>query len=77
MAPTLTELGVDTLSTADRLALAEALRESVAADLAAQPIDPELRAELERRVALAKADPGRGIPWEQVRAAAAEARWQR
>ncbi len=75
MAPTLTELGVDTLSTADRLALAEALWESVAADLAAQPIDPELRAELERRLGLADADPGRGIPWEQVRAAA-EDRWQ-
>jgi putative addiction module component (TIGR02574 family) len=76
MAPTLTELGVHALSPADRLELAEALWESVADDLAARPIDPALRAELERRVALAKADPGRGVPWDQVRAAA-EARWKR
>lgn len=76
MAPTLTELGVDKLSPADRLALAEALWESVAADLAAQPISPELAAELDRRIALGRADPGRGVPWEEVRRAA-RARWGR
>jgi putative addiction module component (TIGR02574 family) len=75
MPPTLTELGVDTLSVTDRLALAEALWESVAADLAAEPVAPDLQAELERRIALGRANPGRGVPWEQVRAAA-EARWK-
>ncbi len=34
----------------------------------------EVRAELERRVALADADLDRGVPWEIVRAAA-RARW--
>ncbi len=33
-----------------------------------------LQAELERRVALSDADPTRGVPWEEVRAAARE-RW--
>lgn len=33
-------------------------------------ITPEVRAELERRVALADADPDRGVPWETVRVVA-------
>ena len=44
---------------------------------------PELRAELGRRLRLADADPSRGIPWEDVLAAArarhasrGPARWQ-
>ncbi len=76
MAPTLTELGVDKLSREDRLALAEALWESVEAEIAAEPISPELAAELDRRLALSKADPRRGKPWEEV-LAAARARWGR
>lgn len=76
MAPTLTELGLDKLSVDDRLAIAEALRDSVEAELAAQPISPELAAELDRRIALSDADPGRGVPWEDV-LAAARARWHR
>ena len=76
MPPTLQELGVDTLSSEDRLALAQALWDSVHDDLEDQPLAPALRAELERRVALADADPSRGVPWEAVRAAA-KARWQR
>ncbi len=76
MPPTLTELGVDKLSVADRLALAEALYDSVEVELAAEPIHPALQAELERRLALSKANPGRGKPWEEV-LAAARARWGR
>ena len=76
MPSTLQELGVDTLSPEDRLTLAQALWDSVHDDLGGQPIAPALRAELERRVALADADPSRGVPWEAVRAAA-KARWQR
>lgn len=76
MAPTLTEFGLDKLSRADRLALADALYDSVEAELAAEPISPELQAELERRIALDAADPGRCIPWEEV-SRAARARWGR
>jgi putative addiction module component (TIGR02574 family) len=76
MPPTLQELGLDALRPADRLALAQALWDSVNDDLAAEPVDPAVRAELERRAALADADPSRGVPWEAVRAAA-KARWPR
>ncbi|HEX3151942.1 MAG TPA: addiction module protein [Gemmataceae bacterium] len=31
-------------------------------------LSPEQRAELERRIALADADPGRGVSWEEVEA---------
>ncbi|MBA4191575.1 MAG: hypothetical protein C0467_26650 [Planctomycetaceae bacterium] len=74
MIPTLQELGLDTLSPADRLALAEALWDSVHETQAGEPIDPAVRAELERRAALSEADPSRGVSWEAVRAAA-RARW--
>ena len=76
MPPTLQQLGIDTLSPEDRFALAQALWDSVNDYLDGQPISPEIQAELERRVALADADPSRGVPWEAVRASA-KARWQR
>ena len=76
MPPTLQQLGIDTLSPEDRFALAQALWDSVNESLDQQTISPEVRAELERRVALADADPSRGTPWEVVRAAA-RARWQK
>ena len=75
MPPTLQQLGIDTLSPEDRFALAQALWDSVNETLDEQPISPTVRAELERRIALADADPSRGTPWEVVRAAA-RARWQ-
>jgi putative addiction module component (TIGR02574 family) len=76
MPPTLQQLGVDNLSPADRFELAQALWDSVHESLEGVPIAPEVRAELERRVALADADPARGTPWPEVRAAA-RARWAR
>ena len=76
MTPTLHELGLDRLSAEDRLVIAQQLWDSVAAELESQPLTPAQKAELERRIALADADPGRGIPWETVRAEA-RARWQR
>lgn len=71
---TLEQFGLDTLSPDDRLALAGALWDSVYDAIDRAPVPPELQAELERRLALADADPDRGIPWEQVRAEA-RARW--
>jgi len=69
MPPTLAELGVDKLSFEDRFALAQALWDNVHDELEADTeISPELKAELDRRLALADADPGRGTPWEVVRA---------
>ena len=76
MPPTLQQLGIDTLSPEDRFALAQALWDSVNDELGEQPISLAVQAELERRVALADADPSRGVPWQEVRAAA-RARWQK
>jgi putative addiction module component (TIGR02574 family) len=70
MPPTLQHLGLDALSVEDRLTLAQALWDSVHDVLAEAEIAPELRAELERRVALAHADPSRGTPWDEVLTAA-------
>ena len=76
MPPTLQQLGVDVLSPGDRFALAQALWDSVHDSLDSEPIAPETRAELERRVAMSDADPSRGVPWEEVRAAA-RTRWSK
>ncbi|MFO0843138.1 MAG: addiction module protein [Gemmataceae bacterium] len=76
MVPTLQELGIDKLSLEDRMAIAQQLWDSIAADLERQPLSPEECAELERRVAIADANPGQGVPWEVIRAEA-RARWQR
>jgi putative addiction module component (TIGR02574 family) len=76
MATTLQDLGIDRMSIEDRLSLAQQLWDSIVADLERQPLTPAQRAELERRVAAADADPGAGIPWEVIRAEA-RARWQR
>ena len=76
MSPPLQQFGLDALSLSDRVPLAQALWDNVHDALEQEPIAPEVRAELERRVALADADPSRGTPWEAVRAAA-RARWAR
>lgn len=67
MSPTLSELGIDRLAIEQRLAIAEALWESVAKELEQQPLTDAQRAELERRIAAADNNPGEGIPWETVR----------
>ncbi len=67
MPPTLQQLGIDKLSFEDRLELANALWDNVHSEMDADTeISPELKAELERRLALADADPSRRIPWEDV-----------
>ena len=74
MSPTLEQYGLNALDLGDRLTLAKALWDSVNEALDREPISPEVRIELERRANLADADPSRGTPWEDVRAAA-RARW--
>lgn len=76
MPPTLQSLGIDTLSPGDRLALAQALWDSVHESLDQEPVSDGVRAELERRALLADANPDAGVAWETVRAAA-RARWGR
>lgn len=64
---TLQQLGIDRMSSEERLRLIGEIWESLT------PIDqleiPEdHRQELDRRLAAADADPGAGRPWEEVRA---------
>jgi putative addiction module component (TIGR02574 family) len=70
------QFGLDALGPEDRLALAQASWDSVYETLDEAPVAPEVRAELERRDALADADPSRGTPWEAVRAET-RTRWER
>ncbi len=70
MAPSLQELGIDRLSTEDRLILAEVIWESVAKEAEQAPITEAQRAKLERRVADSISHPDAVTPWEIIKARA-------
>jgi putative addiction module component (TIGR02574 family) len=70
MAPTIQELGLDQLPAEDRLAVAEAIWDSVAREVEAAPLPPAQRAELERRLADSVARPEAVTPWELIKARA-------
>ncbi len=63
------------LPAAERRELMEAIADTLA-DEACGPLSPELKAELERRVAESDAGIGKTVPWETVLAEAL-ARWPR
>jgi len=67
MSVTLQQFGIDRLSREDRLALAEALWESVAAEVERTPLSQAEQAELDRRLADSDANPDAAIPWETVK----------
>jgi putative addiction module component (TIGR02574 family) len=68
MAPTLHDYGLQRLGREDRLALAEAILDSVAQEMEAEPLDPAHRVELERRLADCIARPDAASPWDEVKA---------
>jgi putative addiction module component (TIGR02574 family) len=70
MSPTLQDLGIDRLSLEDRLALAEAIWESVAREIEQAPLSEGQRKELERRLADSIARPEAVTPWEEIKARA-------
>ncbi|MEX0776245.1 MAG: addiction module protein [Phycisphaeraceae bacterium] len=70
MAPTIQELGIDQLSVDDRLAVAEAIWDSVAREVEAAPRSEPQRAELQRRLADSMAHPEAVTPWVVVKARA-------
>ena len=70
MATNIQDFGFDRLPPEDRLALAEALWESVARDAEAAPLSEPQRAELERRLADSIARPDAVTPWEEIKARA-------
>jgi putative addiction module component (TIGR02574 family) len=66
VAPKLQELGIDRLSIEDRLALAEAIRESVEREIGQATLSEGQRKELERRLADSIARPDAVISWDEV-----------
>ena len=70
MPPTLQSLGLDRLPRADRLALVQALWDSIAAEVPPPLASEAQRQELERRADEDDAAPDDVIPWEQVKARA-------
>ncbi len=70
MTPTLESLGLDQLSRADRVAVANALLDSVAADFVPSTFTEAQLRELDRRIDDDDANPDDVIPWEEVKAKA-------
>ena len=67
--PTMKDLGLDTLSPEQRIALALEIWESLGDDRPVGDLTPEQRAELARRDLELDAHPERGMSWDQIRAA--------
>lgn len=70
MAPTLQALGIDRMSVEDRIALAAAIWDSIAAEPHPPLLTEAQRQELDKRLADHAANPGDVVPWEQVKAEA-------
>jgi len=67
MGVTAKSLGIDKLDVSDRLALMGELWDSVATETEKLPLPVELKAELDRRIEDAEANPDSGVPWEQAK----------
>lgn len=70
MVPTLHELGLDQLAPEDRLAVAEAIWDSVVHEVETTPLTAAQQTELERRLADSIAHPDAVTPWETIKARA-------
>jgi putative addiction module component (TIGR02574 family) len=70
MAPTLQALGIDRISVEDRIALATAIWDSIAAEPHPPLLTEAQRLELERRLADHAANPDDVVTWEQIKAEA-------
>jgi putative addiction module component (TIGR02574 family) len=70
MSPQLQTIGIDKLTIAERIALVQAIWDSIAAEVAAAPLTEAQQQEVERRWTAHRANPQAAIPWEQVEAEA-------
>jgi putative addiction module component (TIGR02574 family) len=66
MHPTLQALGIAHLSVEERLALVQAIWDSIAPEVEAAPLTAAQEQEVARRLAAHQDNPQAGIPWEQV-----------
>jgi putative addiction module component (TIGR02574 family) len=67
MSVSLKSLGIDQLSVEERLALVEALWDSIAESTGELPLTEAQQAELDRRLAEHEAHPDDVVPWEDVK----------
>lgn len=65
---TLKSLGIDQMSVAERIHLAEEIWNSIIDEAEVSPLTVEQREDLKRRLAGYEANPNRGSPWEEVKA---------
>ena len=70
MPPTLQALGIDRLSIEDRIALAQAIWDSIPVEPHRPLLTDAQRQELQRRLDDHEANPDDVIPWEKVKAEA-------
>ena len=68
MRASIKSLGIDRLPVEERLALVEAIWDSIAVDGGAVPLTQTQRTELQKRLEEDDAHPGAVTPWEQVKA---------
>jgi putative addiction module component (TIGR02574 family) len=66
--PAIQSLGIDKLPREERIALVQAIWDSIAAEAHPPLLSETQRQELERRVADDDANPDDVVPWEQVKA---------
>jgi putative addiction module component (TIGR02574 family) len=69
MCPTLAQLGIDRLSTEEKIELIGLIWDSIAAEVEQAPLTEAQRQEIDRRLVAHRANPDAAIPWEQVKAA--------
>lgn len=68
MTPTLQSLGIDRLSSAERIRLVEEIWDSIPDEEIEPALTDEQRLDLRRRVADYEANPKSGSSWEEVKA---------
>ena len=68
MTPILESLGINRMSVPERIALAQAIWDSIAAEAESAPLTEAQKEEIDRRLAAHRANPQAAIPWEQIEA---------
>ena len=68
MTPSLKTLGIDRLSIDERIELAEAIWDDIAATVESREIPSSHQELLDRRIASHEANPAAGLAWEEVKA---------
>ena len=68
MSATMKSLGIDRLTAAERLLLAEEIWDSIGEEDEQSPLTPTQRRDLQQRISEYEANPSAGSTWEEVKA---------